>query len=288
MWDKSREELLYRGTHLGVLDVQAMMKVGVWQLETVLYKDLLFFGAFSEQSWAKLGLPTIPRAELLDNAADERVGRSLVDRLFQRDGGVSRGWVIKKIVQDDGLRSRPGREGAGASGGSRAHQQRVPVACVGASRRAAPEHVQRRHTQVGNWALSPTIGIFQPCREVTFGEPHQREMYWYFANLFKNSNKGIKGRGKDRRVSNRGTKSRTAPSSYPANRVPWPASLAAYSSKRLPPTEQYMQQQQQHPHGYEVYDTDMDRSSSASSPRYDDVPVAYRVRMYQKSTHAMY
>ncbi|KAK1633201.1 hypothetical protein BDP81DRAFT_452314 [Colletotrichum phormii] len=35
----------------------------------------------------------------------------------------------------------PGREGAGASGGSRAHQQRVPVAGVGASRGAAPEHV---------------------------------------------------------------------------------------------------------------------------------------------------
>ncbi|GJC89516.1 asparagine-rich zinc finger protein AZF1 [Colletotrichum liriopes] len=111
----------------------------------------------------------------------------------------------------------------------------------------------------------------------------QCEMYRYFANLYKNSNKGIKGRGKDRRVSNRGTKSKTTPSSYPVKRVPGPASLAAYSSKRLPPSEQYMQQQQQqqrHPHGYEVYDTDMDQSSSASSPRYDGVPAAYRDRMY--------
>jgi len=119
----------------------------------------------------------------------------------------------------------------------------------------------------------------------------QREMYWYFANLYKNSNKGIKGRGKDRRVSNRGAKSRTAPSSYPVKRVPGPASLAAYSSKRLPPPEQYMQQQQQqqhHQHGYEVYDTDMDQSSSASSPRYDGLPATYRDRMYQQSTHAMY
>ncbi|TQN73580.1 Asparagine-rich zinc finger protein AZF1 [Colletotrichum shisoi] len=117
----------------------------------------------------------------------------------------------------------------------------------------------------------------------------QREMYWYFANLYKNSNKGIKGRGKDRRVSNRGSKSRTAPSSYPVKRVPGPSSLAAYSSKRLPPPEQYMQQQQQyHQQGYEVYDTDMDQSSSASSPRYDGIPGAYRDRMYQQSTHAMY
>ncbi|KAL2878154.1 DNA-binding transcription factor [Colletotrichum sp. CLE4] len=113
----------------------------------------------------------------------------------------------------------------------------------------------------------------------------QREMYWYFANLYKNSNKGIKGRGKDRRVSNRVSKSRTAPSSYPVKRVPNPASLAAYSSKRLPPPEQYMQH---HQHGYEVYDTDMDQSSSASSPRYDGIPATYRDRMYHQSSHAIY
>ncbi|OLN84906.1 Asparagine-rich zinc finger protein AZF1 [Colletotrichum chlorophyti] len=112
-----------------------------------------------------------------------------------------------------------------------------------------------------------------------------REMYWYFANLYKNSNKGIKGRGKDRRVSSRVTKARAAPSSYPVKRVPGPTSLAAYSSKRLPPPEQYMQQH--HQHGYEVYDTDMDQSSSASSPRYDGLPT-YRDRMYQQSTHTIY
>ncbi|GKT61231.1 hypothetical protein ColTof4_01318 [Colletotrichum tofieldiae] len=113
----------------------------------------------------------------------------------------------------------------------------------------------------------------------------QREMYWYFANLYKNSNKGIKGRGKDRRVSNRGSKSRAAPSSYSVKRVPGPTSLAAYSSKRLPTPEQYMQH---HQHGYEVYDTDIDQSSSASSPRNDGLPVSYRDRIYQQSTHAMY
>ncbi|KZL80474.1 c2h2 transcription factor [Colletotrichum incanum] len=115
----------------------------------------------------------------------------------------------------------------------------------------------------------------------------QREIYRYFANLYKNSNKGIKGRGKDCRVSNRGRRSRTAPSSYPVKRVPGPASLAAYSSKRLPLPEQYMQQPH-HQHGYEVCDIDMDQSSSASSPRYDGVPVAYRDRLYQQSTHATY
>jgi hypothetical protein len=31
--------------------------------------------------------------------------------------------------------------------------------------------------------------------------PHDRELWEYFAKLYKNSNKGIKGRGKDRRIS---------------------------------------------------------------------------------------
>jgi hypothetical protein len=31
--------------------------------------------------------------------------------------------------------------------------------------------------------------------------PHDKELFEYFASLYKNSNKGIKGRGKDRRIS---------------------------------------------------------------------------------------
>jgi hypothetical protein len=31
--------------------------------------------------------------------------------------------------------------------------------------------------------------------------PHDRKLWEYFATLYKNSNKGIKGRGKDRRIS---------------------------------------------------------------------------------------
>ncbi|KAK2061356.1 hypothetical protein LY76DRAFT_603369 [Colletotrichum caudatum] len=108
----------------------------------------------------------------------------------------------------------------------------------------------------------------------------QRKMYWYFANLYNNSNKGIKGRGKGRMVSNHGAKSRTAPSSYPVGRVPGPAGLAAYSSKRLPPSEQYMQQQHPHQHGCEMYDTDMDQLSSADSPQYDGLTDRYCDRRY--------
>ncbi|KAI3561796.1 hypothetical protein IWW34DRAFT_839405 [Fusarium oxysporum f. sp. albedinis] len=105
-WDKGREELIYKGIRLSVLDVQAMMRLAVQQLETILYKDLLLFTEYSEQSPAELGLPGIPWDQLLDNAANETIGHSFIDTLFQRDGGASKGWVIKKVLQDSSLRSK--------------------------------------------------------------------------------------------------------------------------------------------------------------------------------------
>ncbi|KAG7416705.1 hypothetical protein Forpi1262_v016777 [Fusarium oxysporum f. sp. raphani] len=105
-WDKSREELIYKGIRLSVLDVQAMMRLAVQQLETILYKDLLLFAEYSEQSPAELGLPEIPWDQLLDNAANETIGHSYIDTLFQRDGGARKGWVIKKVLQDSSLRSK--------------------------------------------------------------------------------------------------------------------------------------------------------------------------------------
>ncbi|KLP03469.1 Uncharacterized protein Y057_10530 [Fusarium fujikuroi] len=105
-WDKGREELIYKGIRLSVLDVQAMMRLAVQQLEIILYKDLLLFTEYLEQSPAELGLPEIPWDQLLDNAANETIGHSFIDTLFQRDGGASKGWVIKKVLQDSGLRSK--------------------------------------------------------------------------------------------------------------------------------------------------------------------------------------
>ncbi|KAK2769691.1 C2H2 transcription factor [Colletotrichum kahawae] len=46
------------------------------------------------------------------------------------------------------------------------------------------------------------------------------EMYWYFANLYKNSNKGIKGRGKGRRVANVSGKDDKVRKSRSARRPP--------------------------------------------------------------------
>jgi hypothetical protein len=41
-----------------------------------------------------------------------------------------------------------------------------------------------------------------------------KELWEYFASLYKNSNKGIKGRGKDRRISAASLSNPTHPSSY--------------------------------------------------------------------------
>lgn len=47
--------------------------------------------------------------------------------------------------------------------------------------------------------------------------PQDRELWEYFAALYKNSNKGIKGRGKDRRIAK---DRRAAASNDPMNRMP--------------------------------------------------------------------
>lgn len=43
--------------------------------------------------------------------------------------------------------------------------------------------------------------------------PEDRDLWGYFATLYKNSNKGIKGRGKDRKISPRNSSSAASASS---------------------------------------------------------------------------
>lgn len=47
--------------------------------------------------------------------------------------------------------------------------------------------------QLVDWIISLT--------DVDALSPKDRDLLWYFSNIYKNSNKGIKGRGRDRRVS---------------------------------------------------------------------------------------
>ncbi|KAK0372169.1 hypothetical protein CLIM01_10484 [Colletotrichum limetticola] len=66
----------------------------------------------------------------------------------------------------------------------------------------------------------------------------QREMCRYFAGIFKNSNKGIKGRGKGRRVSTSAGMAKRTSTHRPIENFSTYVSLAAYSSKRISSTQQ--------------------------------------------------
>ena len=43
---------------------------------------------------------------------------------------------------------------------------------------------------------------FESIQEAASAEDWEKEMWEYFKGLYKNCNKGIKGRGKDRRIAN--------------------------------------------------------------------------------------
>jgi hypothetical protein len=65
---------------------------------------------------------------------------------------------------------------------------------------------------------------------------HDKELWEYFASLYKNSNKGIKGRGKDRKISASGPSSAT-PATNASNDGQAPLTGQAGSSGRItPPT----------------------------------------------------
>lgn len=102
-WDK--EHIIFKGTRLSVLDIQAMMQMAVQQAEEVLYKDLLFCREFIDQTPIELGLPEIPWDKLLDNAADATIGHSFIDNLYQHNRGASKGWIIRRILKDERLKS---------------------------------------------------------------------------------------------------------------------------------------------------------------------------------------
>ncbi|KAH6987553.1 hypothetical protein BKA56DRAFT_629738 [Ilyonectria sp. MPI-CAGE-AT-0026] len=112
-----------------------------------------------------------------------------------------------------------------------------------------------------------------------------RELFEYFATHYKNSNKGIKGRGKARAVADR--KSKAAPQSppataatpvtaqYPLPQIPplqqvhhqqhhgmaHPGSLAAYSMSRGHPNMMNNMHRESHAGGYEMFEMEGDHHS---------------------------
>lgn len=135
-----------------------------------------------------------------------------------------------------------------------------------------------------------------------------RELFEYFATHYKNSNKGIKGRGKARTVAERKMKaaSHSPPAvtaQYPLPQIPppqqvhhqhqqhhgltHPGSLAAYSMSRGHPNMMNNMHREQHAGGYEMFEMEGEhhsvQTSSASGMLYEEDharEMAFNERMY--------
>ncbi|KAF7561606.1 hypothetical protein G7046_g2560 [Stylonectria norvegica] len=135
-----------------------------------------------------------------------------------------------------------------------------------------------------------------------------RELFEYFATHYKNSNKGIKGRGKARTVAERKNKAAshspiittTMTAQYPLPQIPppqqvshhqhhglsHPGSLAAYSMSRGQPHMMNNMPREAHAGGYEMFDMEGDHSvqqSNQGAMMYEDEHarhMAFNERMY--------
>jgi len=104
-----------------------------------------------------------------------------------------------------------------------------------------------------------------------------RELWMYFAAVYKNSNKGIKGRGHARRIG-------AAPRSSMLSRSPCPPPYTSHHSSPVPPHGPHFQAPTalmtasamlppRGPRAYHMYDNDHDGSSASSvssAMMYDD------------------
>lgn len=117
--------------------------------------------------------------------------------------------------------------------------------------------------------------------------PQDAELWEYFAMLYKNSNKGIKGRGKDRRVSStaktRANSTKTTTSDAATNNIissaPAPAP-AAPSSSRMPAHQLPLSSEEE---AKLMRERSYHRGTYLGTPSSDDVE--FHEQMYQRGAH---
>ncbi|TPX17637.1 uncharacterized protein E0L32_012048 [Thyridium curvatum] len=145
-------------------------------------------------------------------------------------------------------------------------------------------HMNRFHAA----SLKALMGKFEYMRECDMTED-DRELRGYFATLFKNSNKGIKGRGRDRKVGASSvpvTPISPTPSVPPQYRAQNPVHglqagvehQPAFAAARVAPQALMipMSLPREHQVGYDMYDADHESmtasgsSSSSGGPIYED------------------
>lgn len=100
-WDG--EDAIYKGIRINVIGIQSMLQTVQRQAEEIFFKELLLFKDYSGETPDELGIPAIPWAKVLDNAADATIGYSFVNQLFELDP-TSENWIMKKISSLEALR----------------------------------------------------------------------------------------------------------------------------------------------------------------------------------------
>jgi hypothetical protein len=101
---------------------------------------------------------------------------------------------------------------------------------------ALQSHQNRFHIET----IKTLTGKFANIKDYGNTTEAERELWRYFATLYKNSNKGIKGRGKDRRIANQPAQGGSPPT---------PAGLSTSTS--TVPSQYSMHQQQPQQHGHQ-------------------------------------
>ncbi|EZF31245.1 hypothetical protein H101_05141, partial [Trichophyton interdigitale H6] len=170
------------------------------------------------------------------------------------------------------------------------HDQAKPFTC-------RLDDCGKQFTQLGNLKSHQNKFHAQTLRNLTVRfamitepdrmSPQDAELWEYFAMLYKNSNKGIKGRGKDRRVSStaktRANSTKTTTSDAAANNIissaPAPAP-AAPSSSRMPAHQLPLGSQEE---AKLMRERSYHRGTYLGTPSSDDVE--FHEQMYQRGAH---
>ncbi|KAK2848532.1 hypothetical protein FQN49_005635, partial [Arthroderma sp. PD_2] len=167
------------------------------------------------------------------------------------------------------------------------HDQAKPFTC-------RLDDCGKQFTQLGNLKSHQNKFHAQTLRNLTLRfamitepdrmNPQDAEMWEYFAMLYKNSNKGIKGRGKDRRVSStaktRSNSTKTNNSDTSATNIMNSVSVPAAPNNRMPTHQLALGNEEE---AKLIRERSYHRGAYLGTPSSDDVE--FHEQMYQRGGH---
>lgn len=110
-WEK--EQLTFKGLRFGVPQIQASLVTAWTAAEAILFRDLLFCPGYTKEGVRPHEVPDIPWDEVIDNAAERRIGYSMADAMAQHDSGKSRGFLFRRLYNNEQLSQHWYKSGIG-------------------------------------------------------------------------------------------------------------------------------------------------------------------------------